>query len=240
MAETRFEGRSPVARYWLSKCEGFAVAGGERGIVEELIRDADPFVTTRLVVRTGRRRRAVVPAEAVAAVDPAERVVFVTRGRRKQPTRAAMTRAAAGARLGSAGTARGLAYARREMATRAARAAPTVENAGRTTLRVAAVTAASTRRHAPRIAVGTARTFAHVRGRMLDRAALVAASTRRHTPRVGPYARRRIEPLAALVARSFSLLIAELAATARMTSATGRGVRRQFTEGSSGIRDTSS
>jgi hypothetical protein len=237
MAETRFEGRSPVARYWLSKCEGFAVAGGERGVVEELIRDADPFVTTRLVVRTGRRRRAVVPAEAVAAVDPAERVVFVTRGRRKQPTRAAMTRAAAGARLRSAGTARGLAYARREMATRAA---PAVENAGRTTLRVAAVTAASTRRHAPRIATGTARTFAHVRDRMLDRAALVAASTRRHTPRVGPYARRRIEPLAALVARSFSLLIAELAATARMTSATGRGARRQFTEGSSGIRDTSS
>ena len=53
MAETRFEGRSPVGRYWLSKCEGFAVTGGERGVVEELIRDADPFVTTRLVVRTG-------------------------------------------------------------------------------------------------------------------------------------------------------------------------------------------
>ena len=40
MAETRFEGRSPVGRYWLSKCEGFAVTGGERGVVEELIRFA--------------------------------------------------------------------------------------------------------------------------------------------------------------------------------------------------------
>src|SRR3954454_17436234 len=106
MAETRFEGRSPVGRYWLSKCEGFAVTGGERGVVEELIRDADPFVTTRLVVRTGRRRRAVVSAEAVAAVDPAERVVFIAPARRKQYTRTAMTRAAAGARMGSAGTAR--------------------------------------------------------------------------------------------------------------------------------------
>src|SRR5206468_2287218 len=67
MAETRFEGRSPVARYWLSKCEGFAVTGGTHGVVEELIRDADPFVTTRLVVRTGRRRRSVIPADAVAA-----------------------------------------------------------------------------------------------------------------------------------------------------------------------------
>jgi hypothetical protein len=127
MAETRFEGRSPVARYWLSKCVGFAVAGGERGVVEELIRDADPFVTTRLVVRTGRRRRAVVPAEAVAAVDPAERVVFVARRRRKQATRTAMTRAAAGARRGG-------------------------ESAGRKTMRVAAVTAVSTRHHAPKIA----------------------------------------------------------------------------------------
>src|SRR4051812_47131674 len=118
MAETRFEGRSPVGRYWLSKCEGFAVTGGERGVVEELIRDADPFVTTRLVVRTGRRRRAVVPAEAVAAVDPAERVVFVARARRDHHTRTAVTRAAAGARRGGA-----------------ARAAPGMGKAGRTTKR---------------------------------------------------------------------------------------------------------
>src|SRR3954447_4164307 len=107
MAETRFEGRSPVGRYWLSKCEGFAVTGGERGVVEELIRDADPFVTTRLVVRTGRRRRAVVPADAVAVAAPTERVLFVARGRRTRPTPRAMTRAAAGARMGGAGTARG-------------------------------------------------------------------------------------------------------------------------------------
>jgi hypothetical protein len=209
MAETRFEGRSPVARYWLSKCEGFAVTGGERGVVEELIRgDADPFVTTRLVVRTGRRRRAVVPAEAVAAVDPAERVVFVVRRRRKQHTRIAMTRAAASARRGSEGTARRLAYARQEMTTRAA---PAVESAGRTTMRVAAVTAASTRRHAPRF---------------------------------GAYVRSQVEPVAAVVARSFSLLLTELTATAHMATAlclkAGRRVRRQLTDGSSGMRDTSS
>src|SRR3954452_16159581 len=237
MAETRFEGRSPVGRYWLSKCEGFAVTGGERGVVEELIRDADPFVTTRLVVRTGRRRRAVVPAEAVAAVDPAERVVFVARGRRKQPTRAAMTRAAAAARRGGARTARGRAYGRREMANRAA---PAVETAGRTTLRAAAVTAASTKRHAPRIAAGTANTLARARQEMLERSAVVAASTRRHTPRFGASVRSRIDPLAALVTRSFSLLIAELSATTRMATATGRGLRRQLTDGFSGIRDTSS
>lgn len=208
MAETRFEGRSPVARYWLSKCEGFAVTGGERGVVEELIRDADPFVTTRLVVRTGRRRRAVVPAEAVAAVDPAERVVFVVRHRRKRHARSAMTRAAAGARRGRQGTARGLAFARQEVATHAA---PAVESAGRTTMRVAAVTAASTRRHAPRF---------------------------------GAYLRRRLERVAPVVLRSFSLLLSELAATAQMASAAcaraGRRVRRQLTDGSSGMRDTSS
>jgi hypothetical protein len=223
MAETRFEGRSPVARYWLSKCEGFAVTGGERGVVEELIRDADPFVTTRLVVRTGRRRRAVVPAEAVAAVDPTERVVFVARRRRKQATRTVMTRAAAGARRGG-------------------------ESAGRTTMRVAAVTAVSTRQHAPKIAAGTTRALAHARQEMATRTApametagrttmrvatTAAASTRRHAPRFGGYVRSRVGPLAAVVARSFSVLLAEVAATARM-------IRRQFTDGSSGIRDTSS
>jgi hypothetical protein len=218
MAETRFEGSSPVARYWLSKCEGFAVTGGERGVVEELIRDADPFVTTRLVVRTGRRRRAVVPAEAVAAVDPAERVVFIARRRRKHVTRTAMTRAAAGARRSGA------------------RAAPAFESAGRTTRRVAAVTALSTRQHAPKIAKSARRTTALV--------ATTAAASTRHAPRLGHYVRRRIEPAAAIVARSFSLLLAELAATARMTTTTcaiaGNRVRRQLTDGSSGIRDTSS
>src|SRR4051794_28182676 len=185
MAETRFEGRSPVGRYWLSKCEGFAVTGGERGVVEELIRDADPFVTTRLVVRTGRRRRSVVPAEAVAAVDPAERVVFIARARRDHHTRTAGTRAAAGARRGG-GT----------------RAAPAMGSAGRTTMRVAAVTAASTRQHAPRIAAGTARTFAQARQGVLDRAALAAGATKRHTPRLRDYVRDRVEPVSALVTRS--------------------------------------
>jgi hypothetical protein len=198
MAETRFEGRSPVARYWLSKCEGFAVTGGTHGVVEELIRDADPFVTTRLVVRTGRRRRAVVPADAVSAVDPAERVVIVARRARPRRGRAAMTRAAVGARRGGAG----IAYARREMTTRAA---PAVGSAGRTTVRAAAITAASTKAYAPK---------------------------------VGGYVRRRLAPFAAVVLRSFSVLYAEAAATARMAGLPR--VRRQLTDGSSGIRDTSS
>ena len=79
MGAERFEGAGPVARYWLAHCEGFAVRGGADGVVEELIRDADPHVTTRLVVRTGRRRRRVVSAGSVAAVVPAEKLVLVER-----------------------------------------------------------------------------------------------------------------------------------------------------------------
>src|SRR3954447_21213361 len=167
MAETRFEGRSPVGRYWLSKCEGFAVTGGEHGVVEELIRDADPFVTTRLVVRTGRRRRAVIPAEAVAAVDPAERVVFIARRRRNRPAHTAMTRAASGARRSGA------------------RAAPALGSAGRTTMRGAAVPAVATRRQAPKTGESARRSTTRV-------AATAAASTRRHAPRVGGYVGRRV------------------------------------------------
>jgi hypothetical protein len=86
MAVTRFEGEGPVARYWLANCEGFAVKGGAHGVVEELIRDADPHVTTRFVVRTRTRRRKIVSASSVAAVVPAEKLVVVAR-ERKRPRR---------------------------------------------------------------------------------------------------------------------------------------------------------
>src|SRR5882757_4422227 len=94
MAAMRFEGAGPVARYWLARCEGFTVKGGADGVVEELIRDADPHVTTRLVVRTGHRRRKIVPADAVAAVVPAEKLVLVERPRRarRRPRRPALLR----------------------------------------------------------------------------------------------------------------------------------------------------
>jgi hypothetical protein len=87
MAPTRFEGTGPVARYWLAHCEGFAVKGGTRGVVEELIHDADPHVTTRLVVRTGGHRRKIVPANAVAAVVPAAKLLVVDRPRRRRRRR---------------------------------------------------------------------------------------------------------------------------------------------------------
>jgi hypothetical protein len=87
MAPTRFEGTGPVARYWLAHCEGFAVKGGTHGVVESLIRDADPHVTTRLVVRTGGHRRKIVPAHAVAAVVPAAKLLVVERPPRRQRRR---------------------------------------------------------------------------------------------------------------------------------------------------------
>jgi hypothetical protein len=97
MAAIRFDGSGPVARYWLANCEGFAVRGGARGKVEELIRDADPHVTTRFVVRSFPRRRKIVSAGAVEAVVPAKRVVVVSRphgGPRRRPELAPARRAA--------------------------------------------------------------------------------------------------------------------------------------------------
>lgn len=82
MTVARFEGTGPVARYWLGKCEGFAVTGGARGVVEELIRDDDPHVTTRLVVRTRAHRRRIVAAGAIASVVPAERTLVVAKPRK--------------------------------------------------------------------------------------------------------------------------------------------------------------
>ena len=85
MTVARFEGTDPVARYWLANCEGFAVEGAARGIVEELQRDDDPHVTARLVVRTRVGRRKIVPAGSIASVVPADRVLVVARERRPRP-----------------------------------------------------------------------------------------------------------------------------------------------------------
>jgi hypothetical protein len=91
MAVTRFEGTGPVARYWLAHCEGFAVEGGARGVVEELLCDANPHLTSRLLVRTRRGRTRVIPVSAVASVSPAERTLVVHEPRRKpKPTNAAL------------------------------------------------------------------------------------------------------------------------------------------------------
>jgi hypothetical protein len=84
MAVTRFEGTGPVARYWLAHCEGFAVEGGARGVVEELLHDASPHLTSRLLVRTRRGRTRVIPVSAVATVSPAERTLVVHEPRPKQ------------------------------------------------------------------------------------------------------------------------------------------------------------
>jgi len=83
MAVTRFEGTGPVARYWLAHCEGFAVEGGARGVVEELLYDANPHLTSRLLVRTRRGRTRVIPVSAVASVSPAERTLVVHEPRPK-------------------------------------------------------------------------------------------------------------------------------------------------------------
>jgi hypothetical protein len=84
MAVTRFEGGGPVARYWLANCEGFAVKGDARGVVQALIHDADSPVPTRLVVRTRSRRRMVVSSDAVTSVVPASRVLVVERRRARR------------------------------------------------------------------------------------------------------------------------------------------------------------
>src|SRR5919197_3327712 len=85
MVVTRFDGSGPVARYWLTRCEGFKVRGGVRGRVVGLIRDESPYLTSRLVVRSRVRRRRVLRVDRVALVDPAKRTILIAR-RHPRPT----------------------------------------------------------------------------------------------------------------------------------------------------------
>jgi hypothetical protein len=79
----RFDAASPVTRYWLANCVGFSLAGGGRGRVERIFSDGDPHDPSLLEVRTRSRRVRRVPASAVVAVVPAERLLVVGHRRRR-------------------------------------------------------------------------------------------------------------------------------------------------------------
>src|SRR5260221_10424749 len=84
--ETRFGRASPVLRYWLARSEGFAVSGGLRGVVAELVRDGDPHEPVALVVARPRRRSRTIATAAVLAVVPDRKLLLVEKkGRRCRP-----------------------------------------------------------------------------------------------------------------------------------------------------------
>lgn len=80
---SRFEGSGPVGRHWLARCEGFAVAGGARGVVAAVVHDGDPHFASALVVRRRGRER-VVSVGAVEAVDPEARTLVIARPERRR------------------------------------------------------------------------------------------------------------------------------------------------------------
>ena len=77
--ERRFDGSSPVGRYWLAQCEGFRVKGPLKGTVEKVVGTVDLQNAESLVVRTAWRRRNI-PVDAVDAVVPAARLIVVDDG----------------------------------------------------------------------------------------------------------------------------------------------------------------
>jgi hypothetical protein len=72
-----FGADSPVTRYWLANCVGFAVTGGVRGHVEEVVAEDDPNEPELLVVRLSAHRTRRLPVSAVRSAVPTERVLVV-------------------------------------------------------------------------------------------------------------------------------------------------------------------
>jgi hypothetical protein len=122
-----FDKDSPVTAYWLTRCEGFRVSGvrGE-AVVEGVVYDEDPLEPVALRVRRGQHNRArtrLLPVDAVEAVCPVQRILYVRR------PRSAASRAVGGvSSLGPHGrratqrTSQGMAAAWRYSAPRAAAA----------------------------------------------------------------------------------------------------------------------
>jgi hypothetical protein len=86
-----FDKTSPVTAYWLTRCDGFRVAGSRgSAVVEGTVFDEDPRYPVALRVRRGQKGTRLIPIDAVEAVCPIERVLYV----RRRPS--AASRAAVG------------------------------------------------------------------------------------------------------------------------------------------------
>jgi hypothetical protein len=95
-----FDKTSPVTAYWLPRCDGFEVVGGRRSaVVEHAVFDDDPLHPVALRVRIGNKRRRLIPIDAVEAVCPLRRLLYVRR-RPSVATRAGTGIVGAGARAG--------------------------------------------------------------------------------------------------------------------------------------------
>ena len=81
--EMRFGRSSPVLRYWLAHSEGFAVSGGVKGVVAELVRNGDPHEPAALVVRRRRGTR-TIDAGTVVAVLPDKKLLLVEKSKRRR------------------------------------------------------------------------------------------------------------------------------------------------------------
>src|SRR5690348_10834980 len=80
-----FDKDSPVTAHWLTRCEGFEVAG-VRGlaVVESIVYDDDPLVPVAVRVRRGQRGQngtRLIPIDAVEAICPVRRILYVRRPR---------------------------------------------------------------------------------------------------------------------------------------------------------------
>lgn len=91
-AARRFDGSSPVARYWLAQCEGFRVKGPLNGTVEQVVASANVHDAEALVVRCRGRRRNL-PVEAVDTVVPAARLIVVDAAHTEATTSSAVAEA---------------------------------------------------------------------------------------------------------------------------------------------------
>jgi hypothetical protein len=75
-----FDKTSPVTAYWLPRCDGFQVVGGRRStVVEGAVFDDDPRHPVALRVRHGHNGRKLIPIDAVEAVCPLGRVLYIRR-----------------------------------------------------------------------------------------------------------------------------------------------------------------
>lgn len=83
-----FDKTSPVTAHWLPRCDGFQVVGGRRStVVEGAVFDDDPRHPVALRVRQGHNSRKLIPIDAVEAICPLGRVLYV----RRRPSVAART-----------------------------------------------------------------------------------------------------------------------------------------------------
>jgi hypothetical protein len=222
--EAVFSRDSPVLSYWLTRCDGFEVRKGRRGLGEvQEVASHDPLGRAQVLRVRSFSRQKLLPADRIAAVVPARRLLIVEREPSAFHLRAAgRTALGQGRRLVRAGSRTGAATAPyvTSLGRSCANGAHRSVRLSRLGLRHGSSWVERERRRATPIVIAAAQRGVALSARLLAMASRAAADAGVQLRRGASWLERETRRVTPVVVAALGRAVAE---AARLTAAASRG-----------------